>query len=329
MIVATRAAHAQTEKRLARVHHDLIQRILPREALGNVIRSNLPRQQHRRRDEKSRGRVLVQSVTGDLLADEAVIRRVVIERLDHVVAIRPGVRTLGVDLEAVRVRVTHDIQPVLRPALAVARRLQQLLHDAREGIATPIFDKGRHLLRRRRQADEIERHPSQPRHPIRLRRGLQSFLLQPRENEAVHIVARPPLVHGVRRYRARHGLERPVLAPVLQPHEIHAIRPQCAFINPPSQRRNLRHRQTLTLGRHPLSVVLARHKADQRTAFCRPRDDVWRMLVAALERRHLDVEPQTRFLPLLPVALVAVLFENRSHLAHEVHRSGEGIERHQ
>ena len=121
VVMTPGAADAQAEKRLADVHHDLVERILPCEPLGHIVRPDLAGQKHRCREEKSRRRIFAKRITDDLLADELVVGRVLVEGADDIVAIRPGVGAFGVHLEAVRVRVAHHIQPVLRPALAVAR----------------------------------------------------------------------------------------------------------------------------------------------------------------------------------------------------------------
>ena len=124
MIVTPRAADAEPEKCLADIRDDLIQRILPREPDRRSIFPDLPLQQHGRCDEKSRRRILPQRIADKLLADEAIVGRVVVKRADHVIAIRPRVRPLRVHLEAMRVRIAHDIEPMLRPAFAVARRCE-------------------------------------------------------------------------------------------------------------------------------------------------------------------------------------------------------------
>ena len=120
--MAPRAAHAEAEKRLPDIGHHFIERVLPREADGRLILSNLSRQQHRRRDKKSSRRIHAQRVAGDLLANETVIGQVRVERADNVVAVGPRVRAFRVHFKAVRVRIAHHIQPVLRPAFAVVRR---------------------------------------------------------------------------------------------------------------------------------------------------------------------------------------------------------------
>ena len=155
------------------------------------FRPDLPGEQHRRCDQKARRRVFAERIANDLFADELIVGRVLVEGANDVIAIWPRVRTLGVDLEAVRVRVAHDIQPVLRPTFAVAWRSEEFVHDALVGIATTILHEGIDLLLRWRQSDEIEIDPPQPAHAIRLRRRLEPLLVQARENNAIDVVPCP------------------------------------------------------------------------------------------------------------------------------------------
>jgi hypothetical protein len=50
----------------------------------------------------------------------------------------PSVRTLGVDLESVCVRIPHHIEPVLCPAFRIPRRSEQLLDDPRIRLGFPM-----------------------------------------------------------------------------------------------------------------------------------------------------------------------------------------------
>ena len=62
-----------------------------------------------------------QLIRGDLLVNEPGKRLVAIQRLDHPVAISPGMRSRIVVLETVAVGVTDNIQPVLGPTVAIVR----------------------------------------------------------------------------------------------------------------------------------------------------------------------------------------------------------------
>ena len=57
-----------------------------------------------------------------------------LKRIDHVIAIRPGIRARLVLVVAVRLAVVHDVEPVPAPAFAVARRGQQPVDQLLVGV---------------------------------------------------------------------------------------------------------------------------------------------------------------------------------------------------
>ena len=61
----------------------------------------------------------------ELQDDEAVVRHVGVERLDHPVAIAPGVADRAIAFQAAGLAVAHQVEPVPAPALAVARIVEQ------------------------------------------------------------------------------------------------------------------------------------------------------------------------------------------------------------
>ena len=69
--------------------------------------------------------LLRQQIAGDVLAHKLVVRHVVVEGADQVVAVAPGVVYLVIPLVAVRFRESHHIHPVPGQALAEMRRSQQ------------------------------------------------------------------------------------------------------------------------------------------------------------------------------------------------------------
>ena len=78
-----------------------------------------------------------QQVAGDLVADELGVRQVAVEGGDDPVAVAPGFAeiALGRQLDQVAgVGVADDVEPVPAPALAVPRRGQQAIDDARERV---------------------------------------------------------------------------------------------------------------------------------------------------------------------------------------------------
>ena len=121
VIVAAGAPDAEPEESLSDIHHDLVERILTGEPLRRLIFTDLTGQQDRGGHEKPRRRILAEGIARDLLTDELVVRRVGVEGLDDIVAIGPGIGTLGINLKPVGVGIPHHIEPVLCPAFTVAR----------------------------------------------------------------------------------------------------------------------------------------------------------------------------------------------------------------
>ncbi len=64
-------------------------------------------------------------IAGELFGDEAVVRLVIVERADDVVAIAPGVIAVRIVLEAIGFGEAHDVEPMLSPSLAVVRAGEQ------------------------------------------------------------------------------------------------------------------------------------------------------------------------------------------------------------
>ena len=139
-------------------------------------------------------------VSRDLLDRELIERLVGVQRIDDPVAIRPD-RPRAIFLVAVRVRIAREVEPLARPAFAVARRgeeaIDPLCHDcvARGGrgarvtwcrgrihpvtlsachlvmlriLAGELFDECVLLRWRRRDAHEVEVNPAAQRGGIGL-----------------------------------------------------------------------------------------------------------------------------------------------------------------
>ena len=125
VVVAPRAVDRQPERAFADRADDLVEVVVA--PLGVVL---LAEQDARSHAEKAGGDQAVVGpavhlVAGDLLDQKPVVRLVLVERLDHVVAVAPRVGTMCVVFEAARISVTGDVQPHPAVALAVVRRRQQ------------------------------------------------------------------------------------------------------------------------------------------------------------------------------------------------------------
>ena len=101
-------------------------------------------------------------VAGDLLGQEAVERLVAVQGVDHVVAEPPGVGNVAVVLVALGLGEADHVEPVLRPALAVARAGQQPVDEPLERVGRLVSLELLDLLGRRRQAGQVERYAAEP-----------------------------------------------------------------------------------------------------------------------------------------------------------------------
>ena len=86
-----------------------------------ALRVVLLAEQHARSHAKEAGRdqcflrLPIHLVAGDLFCEEQVVRLVLIERVDYIVAVPPRVRPVVILLEAVRVGIARDVEPVTAP----------------------------------------------------------------------------------------------------------------------------------------------------------------------------------------------------------------------
>ena len=104
-----------------------------------------------------------QLVSRQLLDDEPIVRQILVQRSDHVIAVGIRPRKVGVLKQRVafRVGITGHVEPMPPPTLAIAGRSEQPIDDPLEGIVRRIGQKLRHLRRGRWQADQIELHTPQ------------------------------------------------------------------------------------------------------------------------------------------------------------------------
>ena len=91
-----------------------------------------------------------------------------------------------VEVQALRVAVAGDIQPVMRAVLAITGTCQQPVDDFLVCIRGLVRHKRLHVFRSGRQTREIVGDAANQRRPIRLFRRLQPFLLQPAQNESIN-----------------------------------------------------------------------------------------------------------------------------------------------
>ena len=92
-----------------------------------------------------------QFVTGNLLAQETVVRLVFVEGVDHIVAITPTTfdkpkNPRRIAVIAHQVRIANDIQPMPPPTFPEMRRGQQAINHTFIGLWRGIRKKGLGLL---------------------------------------------------------------------------------------------------------------------------------------------------------------------------------------
>ena len=131
----------------------------------------------------------VDLVAGNLFADEAVVGFVVVERLNHIVAIAPDVGANFVGLEAVGVGVAGYVEPFAAPAFTVVGRGEQAIDDFREGVGGVIGQEGLGFFGGGREADKIERGAAEERDFVGGAVGPEVLLFQLREDERIDGIA--------------------------------------------------------------------------------------------------------------------------------------------
>ena len=97
----------------------------------------------------------LQQVSGKLFNDKPVKRLVLVEAVDHVVAIKPHA-AVGIFVVPDRVRVPDQVKPIQRQSLAVVFRPKQPLNDFLVRFGRPIGQKRVELLGSRRQPGQIK-----------------------------------------------------------------------------------------------------------------------------------------------------------------------------
>ena len=103
-------------------------------------------------------------VTCDLFLDESIKRFVIVERIDYIIAVPPGMRIRHVDFTASRFGISRHVQPVASPTFAKLILLKQAVNDKGHRPiriffpdAVEVFD----LFWRRWQTDQIKTEPAE------------------------------------------------------------------------------------------------------------------------------------------------------------------------
>ena len=156
-----------------------------------------------------------EQVPRDVLANEPIVRHVVVERPDQVVAIAPGERDGRVALAAVRFGEPEPVHPVPRPALAEAGRLQEAVHQVLVGAGRPVPLEPFDLLGRGGKARQRERDAADQGAAVGGPGRFQPIAFQIGEDEAVHAMIGPARAARLRQRRLPDRLKAPPLFPVV------------------------------------------------------------------------------------------------------------------
>jgi len=257
-----------------------------------------------------------QQVAGKLVDDEPVEGLVGVEGLDDPVAVLPhGAGRVGV--VAVAVGEPGEVEPRHRHALAIGLAAEQAVHEGLVGAGGSVGEEGVHLVHRGRQAGQVEGDAAQEGPPVGLRGRRQALALEAREDEGVDAVAPPARV----RHRGRLRVGDRLVGPVPTPGR--------AFLDPSPQHGHLVGRQLLA-GRGRRHVLVGIGAGDHlqqarlgRSAGDHGPDAGFEALGCPLGLIEAQAGLALGFVG--PMALVAMLGQDRADLAVEVDRSPCGF----
>ena len=216
MVVATGASKCQTQKRLAKRIHFVV------DAIGLVLRNvnrrvNLLAQKPEARADHrlicTRDRVdprILDEVAGDLLSNELVVWQIVIEGLHDPIAVTPDIWNRKVKLMAAGLAVANHIQPMPRETFPIVRRRQQAIDKS---VECQWIGMAGHLLGIGGIGRQACEHLAGPTHEHRkgcFGRGLDPGCFESREHKAINVAAAPLGILNLRRRHNHRGPPTPV-----------------------------------------------------------------------------------------------------------------------
>ena len=213
MVVTARTADGQAEEGRPGGADDVVELVVP--LLLDLVGRDLGAVDAGREEpggEKCLRILRGELVAGELPGDEGVEGEVLVQGLDHEVAIVIGGGAVGVVLEAVALGEPGEVEPVPAPALAVTGTGQEPASKPVVRVGCRVIEECGDLLGRGRQAGQVEGEPAGQLPPVRLGIGPDSLRLEGGEDEPVDRVAAPGPIADVRRADSPERLECPVLA---------------------------------------------------------------------------------------------------------------------
>jgi hypothetical protein len=209
VIMASRAAYGDAQKRRANDVGHLGQHFVV--GAGHVLISGILAQ--RTEPVESAGDQVglvgrIHFVAGELLFDERVVRLVVIEAPDHVIAITPRIGTVRIVFITVGLREAHHVQPMAAPLFAIVGRGEQAIDHLFPRIGRFVIHEVIDFPKGWRQTREVEGDAANERSTVGGGRGRQTFFAKAGQNERVHRGLHPSSAGGVGKLRRRRILSR-------------------------------------------------------------------------------------------------------------------------
>ena len=264
-----------------------------------------------------------QEVASDLFFEELVVRLVLLETVDDVVAVAPGMRVEHVRVLAAALGVAGDVEPVTRPFFAVALAVEIHVDHALHRVWRGVGDEGFYFIRRRWKAGEVESDAPDERGAVCIACGLQIGFFELGEDEAVDVGFGPVFGLDGRRGCFDRFLEGPVFAAFVDVDRLFAVsgrggrsglaRVRSAHFDPFAEVRDDVVRQFL-LRRHLHVLIRPKHGLVDGALGQIARCDAGMAAFAAEAGTFARVEHEAalHFLRFGAVALVAGLHEHRT-----------------
>ena len=151
-------------------------------------------------------------VARQLLPYEFGVGLVLVEGIHHIIAIAPDVGPVTVFVPTVGLGVAHQVEPEAGPALAMARIVEQSVHQTFPGVGRLVFHEAIHLIGCGGHAHEVEIEPADENGLFRLGRGLDTGLALALEDEMIDGVTRPGIAFERGHFGLRERLKSPPCA---------------------------------------------------------------------------------------------------------------------
>ena len=208
VVVAAGAADCQAEERLGGGPQDVVEIIVASQlAIRRFVVPNTEPIEAGGRDAV--GVAIRKLVASQLLHDETVVRLVLVEGANDVVAVFPNQILPAVPLVAVCLGEANKVEPMPPPLFAIPIRGQQLVDDFLERALRRVGKEHRDLLLRRGQPGQVVTSP--PNEHTLTRRGawLQAGFLQPVVNKGIDSICLPDSIIDPRQVNRVGNLKGP------------------------------------------------------------------------------------------------------------------------